>query len=260
MQKLNVINKKVNIILSGCNGKMGKVITNLVSTRSDCKISAGIDLVHSSTEVSFPVFKKPSLINCNADVIIDFSNPCLLNSLLCYSINNCKPLVLCTTGYSNSQIEQIQQASAHIPIFYSRNMSLGINLLIELSKKAAIVFGENFDIEIVEKHHNQKIDSPSGTALMIADEISNTLNNKPVYVYDRHSYRQKRQNNEIGIHSVRAGTIVGEHEVIFAGHDEVLTITHSALSKEIFASGAINASFFIINQKPGLYDMSDMLS
>ena len=117
MQKLIVINKKVNIILSGCNGKMGKVITNLVSTRSDCKISAGIDLVHSSTEVSFPVFKKPSLINCNADVIIDFSNPCLLNSLLCYSINNCKPLVLCTTGYSNSQIEQIQQASAHIPIF-----------------------------------------------------------------------------------------------------------------------------------------------
>ena len=158
------------------------------------------------------------------------------------------------------QVEQIKKASGSIAVFYSGNMSLGINLLIELSKQAAKVLGNEFDIEIVEKHHNLKVDAPSGTALMIADGISGTLENEPQYVYDRHSYRRKRSKNEIGIHSVRGGTIVGEHEVIFAGHDEVVTITHQAQSKEVFAVGAVNAAVYLSSQGAGMYNMGNLLS
>ncbi len=246
------------IIISGCNGKMGHEIFACVAQRKDCTVVGGIDL---NTEIpnDYPVFTSPAEINVEADVIIDFSNPALLPSLLQYGQKTGISLVLCTTGYNRAQVESLQRVSENIPIFYSGNMSLGINLLIELSKKAAQVLGSDFDIEIIEKHHNQKIDAPSGTALMIADEISSVRNETTHYVYDRHSQRKKREATEIGIHSVRGGTIVGEHEVVFAGPHEVITLSHSAQSKEIFALGAVNAARFLTKQPAGLYDMSDLL-
>lgn len=247
-----------NIILCGCNGKMGQVITQAVSERDDCKIVCGVDLNTNSD--SYPVYNTFEEIKENADVIIDFSNPALLGGLLSYAKNNKTAAVICTTGFSKEEVAQINEASKDIAIFYSGNMSLGINLIIELSKKAAMVFGDGFDIEIVEKHHNQKIDAPSGTALMIADGIASVMENEPQYVYDRHTYRKKRSKNEIGIHAVRGGTIVGEHEVIFAGHDEVLSITHQAQSKEVFAIGSINAAVFMNGKESGMYDMSDLLA
>lgn len=248
-----------NIILSGCNGKMGKVIANEVSQRDDCKIVAGVD-IYTQSNGDFPVYDDFSKVNETADVIIDFSNPAVLDSLLSYATAKGIPGVLCTTGYSDEQRAQIADASKKIAIFCSGNMSLGINLLIELAKKAESVFGKAFDVEIVEKHHNQKLDAPSGTALMIADGIAQQMQQEPQYVYDRHSYRKKREQNEIGIHAVRGGTIVGEHEVIFAGHDEVLTITHQAQSKEIFATGSINAAVFLNGKSAGMYNMADLLA
>lgn len=246
------------IVLSGCNGKMGKVISSCIKSYQDCTIVCGIDL-NTIAESGYPVFKSPNEVDIAADVIIDFSNPAILSPLLQYAINKDIPVVLCTTGYSKEQVQELTDASKHIPVFYSGNMSLGINLLIELSKKAALVLGNQFDIEIIEKHHNQKIDAPSGTALMIADGISSVLSNEIHYTYDRHSQRKKREKNEIGIHSIRGGTIVGEHDVIFAGSHEVITLSHSAQSKEIFANGAINAAIFLAKQSAGLYDMSDLL-
>lgn len=180
--------------------------------------------------------------------------------MLAYCIEKKLPAVICTTGYSPEQVAQIKEASKKIAIFYSGNMSLGINLLIELSKKAAKVFGESFDIEIIEKHHNQKLDAPSGTALMIADAITEYAKNDAQYVYDRHAYRKKRDKREIGIHAVRGGNIVGEHEVLFAGTDELFTISHSARSKSVFAVGAVNAAVYMNGQSAGMYDMSDLLS
>lgn len=249
----------VNIVLAGCCGKMGHAIAKAVDERQDCQITCGIDL-YNDNSYNFNVYKEFSEITENVDVIIDFSNPATLDGMLEYIKANNKPAVICTTGFSKEQVELIKKASETSAIFYSGNMSLGINLLIELSKQAAKVLGDSFDIEIVEKHHNLKIDAPSGTALMIADGISTELSQEPQYVYDRHSYRKKRSKNEIGLHSVRGGTIVGEHEVIFAGHDEVVTISHSAQSKEVFAIGAINAAVFLHNQTPGMYDMSALLS
>lgn len=245
------------IILSGCSGTMGRVISDCAAQSNECEIVAGIDL-KANPALSYPVFKKADEINVNADVLIDFSNPSLLPSLLSFGEKVKMPLVLCTTGYNKEEVESIKNASIKLPIFYSGNMSLGINLLIELSKKAAKVLG-NFDIEIVEKHHNQKVDAPSGTALMIADGISSAVENKMNYVYDRHSQRKKREKNEIGIHSIRGGTIVGEHEVIFAGPDEVITLSHSAQSKNIFAMGAIHAAAFLVCKGNGLYSMTDLL-
>lgn len=247
------------IILNGCNGKMGIAVAGAVEERTDCEIVAGVD-INTAGSTSYPVYQSFSQISEKADVIIDFSNPVVLESLLSYAVNNQTPAVICTTGFSEEQIEKIHKASEKVAIFYSGNMSLGINLLIELSKKAAQIFGDSFDVEIVEKHHNQKIDAPSGTALMIADGISSVKTPEPQYVYDRHAYRKKREKNEIGIHSVRGGTIVGEHEVIFAGHDEVFTITHQAQSKEVFAVGAVNAAVYLKNKKNGMFEMSDMLS
>lgn len=247
-----------NIILSGCCGKMGRVIAREISAREDCTVVAGVDIFVDNT-MDFPVYDDFSKVEEKADAIIDFSNPAVLNGLLAYATEKKIPAVICTTGFSAEQVSQIKTASEKTAIFYSGNMSLGINLLIELAKKATQVFGNAFDVEIVEKHHNQKLDAPSGTALMIADGISEVMQQEPQYVYDRHSYRKKREKNEIGIHAVRGGTIVGEHEVIFAGHDEVLTITHQAQSKEVFAIGSINAAVYLKGKNPGMYDMSDML-
>ena len=198
-------------------------------------------------------------LDVKADVIVDFSNPAVLDSLLAYAKEKKLPCVICTTGYTEEQKEKIKEAAKEIPIFYSGNMSLGINLIIELAKKAAAVFGNNFDIEIVEQHHNQKLDAPSGTALMIADAVSEVKTDAE-YVYDRHAYRKKRDKKEIGIHSVRGGNIVGEHEIIFAGTDEILKISHSARSKSVFAVGALNAASFLKGKEPGMYDMSDLLA
>ena len=247
-----------DIILSGCCGKMGKVIANAVAERDDCRIVAGVDIFSDSTS-AFPIYDDFSKITQRADVIIDFSHPAVLDSLLTYAVATKTPCVICTTGFSAQQVEAVRKSAQSTAVFYSRNMSLGINLLIELSKMAEKVLGKSFDVEIIEKHHNQKIDAPSGTALMIADGIAQVMPEQPQYVYDRHTYRKKREQKEIGIHAVRGGTIVGEHEVIFAGHDEVLTITHQAQSKEVFAVGSINAGIYLHGKACGMYDMSDML-
>ncbi len=247
-----------DIILSGCSGKMGAAIISCAAAREDCRIAAGVDIIKPAADIGY--FPSYDEVDIKADVIIDFSNPSVLDSMLKYACKNNIPCVICTTGYSEEQKAKIKEASKTIPVFYSGNMSLGINLIIELAKKAASVFGDDFDIEIVEQHHNQKLDAPSGTALMIADAVSQVRENSE-YVYDRHSYRKKRDKKEIGIHSVRGGNIVGEHEIIFAGTDEVLTISHSARSKTVFAVGAVNAAVFLAdNKKPGMYDMSDLLA
>lgn len=247
-----------NIILSGANGKMGRVITRLVDGDSECKIVAGID-INDICENDYPVFTDASKCDIPADVIVDFSHPSAFDSLMEYAKMRKIPVIVATTGLSDSQRDALLAYSKEIPVFFSANMSLGINLLINLAKRATALLEGNFDIEIVEKHHNQKIDAPSGTALALADAISDTLKNKPEYVYDRHSVRKKRALNEIGIHSVRGGTIVGEHEVIFAGQDEVITLGHLATSKEVFAVGSIKAAKFMKGKPAGMYDMNDLI-
>ncbi len=247
-----------NIIITGCSGKMGASLIASAANRDDLKIVAGIDLFEPKN-ADFVYAKSFEELSVDADVIVDFSNPALLDSMLKYAVAHKLPIVICTTGFSEEQKNQIIEASKTIPIFYSGNMSLGINLIIELAKKAASVFGSDFDIEIIEQHHNQKLDAPSGTALMIADAVK-TVRTDSEYVYDRHAYRKKREHKEIGIHSVRGGNIVGEHEVIFAGQDEILKISHSARSKAVFAVGALNAAVYLKGKAPGMYDMSDLLS
>lgn len=249
-----------NILLSGCNGMLGRAITDFAKKRNDCKIVAGVDLTAPSSDIGFPVYKTIAEAEEQVDVVIDCSHFSALSHILEY----CKShpgvsAVLCTTGYSPEQTEQIKDASKMLPLFYSRNMSLGINLLIELIKKATAVLGDSFDVEIVEMHHNLKEDAPSGTALMLADAVKQVQQEDVKYIYDRHSQRKKRDKSEIGLHSVRGGTIVGKHKVIFAGQHEVITLSHSAQSKELFATGAVNAALFMKEKAPGLYDMSDMI-
>ncbi len=247
----------IKIILCGANGKMGKVIQSVVAARNDCKIVAGVDLNTESAE--FPVYADMNSINESADVIIDFTNPVLLDNLLAYSAAKSMPVVIATTGYDDNQKAMIEKAATKTPVFFTYNMSIGINLLANLAKKATNVLGNDFDIEIVEKHHNQKIDAPSGTALMLADAVCTELDNPMKYEFDRHSKREKRTKNEIGIHSVRGGTIVGEHDIIFAGRDEIITLSHSARSKEIFAVGAVNAAVFMAGKPAGMYTMKEMI-
>ena len=246
------------IIINGCCGRMGRVIASCILDRGDCTAVAGVDKA-GEQYARFPVYTRLSDVKEEADVIIDFSHPSALDGLLDYCREKGTALVAATTGYTPEQTAQIRAAAKEIPIFFSFNMSLGINLLAELAKRATAVLGGQFDIEIVEKHHNQKIDAPSGTALMLADAVNETLDEKCHYVYDRHSQRKKRSRNEIGIHSVRGGTIVGEHELIFAGRDEVITLAHSAASKEVFAVGAVNAAVYMAGKPAGLYDMGSML-
>lgn len=246
-----------DIILCGANGKMGKVIRDIVAKRDDCRIAAGIDLNTESD--SFPIYSSFDEIKEDADVIIDFSNPALLNDLLDFAVKKSMPVVIATTGYDESQKKQIEEASRKTSVFFTYNMSLGINLLANLAKKAVQVLGDGFDIEIIEKHHNQKIDAPSGTALMLADAICEELNKPMKYEYDRHSKREKRTKNEIGMHAIRGGTIVGEHEIMFAGRDEIITLSHSARSKEVFAVGAVNAALFLKDKPAGMYSMKEMI-
>lgn len=246
------------IIITGACGKMGKVIQSIVNSRDDCEIVAGIDKYNDGLR-PFPVYEKFADIKETADVVIDFSNPSLLDDLLDYGITTSTPLVIATTGFDECQKKQITQASEKCAIFFTYNYSLGINLLVTLAKKATQVLGNDFDIEIIEKHHNQKIDAPSGTALMLADAIAEEFDNPVRYEYDRHSKREKRSRDEIGLHAVRGGTIVGEHEIMFAGRDEIISLSHSARSKEVFAVGAVNAALFMTGKDCGMYDMSNLV-
>jgi len=248
----------VNISLCGANGKMGRTIYNCIQNRKDCVVVSGIDM-NTEKYADFSIFKNPFDLPEAPDVIIDYSHPSSLDNLIEYSKAKNVPVVLATTGYSKEEVEKIKNASKETPLFFSWNMSLGINLLVQLSKKAASILGNQFDIEIVEKHHNQKIDAPSGTALMIANGINEVFDNEKEYIYERQSKREKREQKEIGIHAVRGGTIVGVHEVIFAGNDEVITLSHSATSKTVFAEGSINAAVFIKGKEAGLYDMSNLI-
>lgn len=250
------------ILLSGCNGKMGKVITAAAANTDDIEIVGGIDL-NTEAGAGYPVFASPTEVTpevlARTDVIIDFSNPSAFTGLIEFAVKAAKPAVFATTGLNEAQLTLLHHAADKIPVFFAANMSLGVSLISELAQKAAKVLGDDFDIEIVEMHHNQKVDAPSGTALMLADSIKEALGEDMHYEYDRHAKREKRGKNEIGIHSVRGGTITGEHEIIFAGHDEIIKISHSARSKELFATGAINAARFLCGKPAGLYGMKELI-
>lgn len=248
------------IILHGCNGKIGRAITRLIKEQNDIEIVAGVD-PYLEVPNSYPVFANINECTIKADVIIDFSTAKAVKGLIDYALSHQLPAVICTTGLSEEDIKEVHAASRLVPIFFSANMSLGVNLLIALAKRAAEVLdGSGFDIEIIEKHHNQKIDAPSGTALAIADAINDTLDHAYTYRYDRSQVREKRPKKEIGIHAVRGGTIVGEHDILFAGNDEFITLSHQATSKEVFASGAIKAAKFLSTMAPGLYDMDHLIN
>lgn len=248
----------VKTAITGANGKMGRVISSIIEERDDITVIAGVDL-NTAENGKFPIFSEPALMPEKPDVIIDFSNPAALDKLLEYCLSTGTPVIIATTGFSEEQTEKIKKAAEQIPVFFTFNMSLGINLLANLAKTAAKLLGGQFDIEIVEKHHNQKIDAPSGTAIMLGNAINSVLEDKYHYVYDRHSRRMKREKYEIGMHAIRGGTIVGEHDIIFAGRDEVITLSHSAASKEVFAVGAVNAAVFLAKQSAGLYDMTALI-
>lgn len=247
------------IILCGANGRMGKFITDAASKRDDIKIVAGVDL-NTESSAGFPVFEKIGDVDISADVVVDFSHPALLDSILDYVKVKGIPAVLATTGYSAEATAKIRKAAKTAPIFFTFNMSLGVNLLVSLAKKAAEVLGDGFDVEIVEKHHNQKLDAPSGTAVMLADALNEVYGGDMAYEFDRHSKREKRPQKQIGIHSIRGGNIVGEHDVIFAGHDEVITLSHHASSREVFALGAVKAALFMKGKPAGLYNMNDVIT
>ena len=247
-------------IMHGCNGHMGRVITDICKNDENIEIVAGIDLF-DGIENDYPVFK--TLDDCDVDavVIIDFCSAKAVDGLLDYCEKTKMPVVLCTTGLSDEQIARVSQVAKTVPVLRSANMSLGINTLMDLLKKATAVFADaGFDVEIVEKHHNQKLDAPSGTALALADSINEVLNNEYAYKYDRSQERKKREKKEIGISAVRGGNIVGEHEVIFAGTDEVITFKHTAYSKGVFAKGAVEAAKFMKGKTAGLYDMKDVIA
>jgi len=247
------------IIMHGCNGHMGRVITDLVSKDDECKIVAGIDPFDDGHN-DYPVFASVNDCDVEADVIIDFAAAKAEDALLDYCEKKQIPVVVCTTGLTDEQIEHVRKTACKVAVLKSANMSLGINTLMKLLRTAAdILANRGFDIEIVEKHHNQKLDAPSGTALALADCMNQVLDNEYDYTYDRSTVRQKRKHNEIGISAVRGGTIVGEHDVIFAGTDEVIQISHTAYSKAIFAKGAIDAAKYIAGKEAGMYNMADVI-
>lgn len=249
----------IRIIMHGCNGKMGQVITGICKEDPAVNIVAGVDVV-DNRDNGYPVFTDIEKCDVPADVIIDFAAAAAVDKLLDYAVAKAIPVVLCTTGLSPEQLNKVKVSSEKVAVLKSANMSLGINTLIKLLKDAANVFASaGYDIEIVEKHHNQKVDAPSGTALALADSINEARNNEYEYVYDRSQVRQKRGAKELGISAVRGGTIVGEHEVIFAGIDEVIEFKHTAYSKSVFAKGAVEAAKFLSGKPAGMYDMADVI-
>ena len=248
----------VKMIMHGCNGAMGQVISKIVEEDENITIAAGID-VNDTIQNSYPVF--PSLEACTveADVIVDFASAKAVNGLLSYCSEKRIPVVVCTTGLSEEQIQLVEETSRQVAVLRSANMSLGINLLLKLKEAAEVLAESGFDIEILEKHHNKKVDAPSGTALALADSINEAMDNHYHYQYDRSQTREKRQKDEIGIQAIRGGSIVGEHDVIFAGQDEVITFQHTAYSKAIFAKGAVSAAKFLAGKEPRLYTMADVI-
>lgn len=249
----------IRLIMHGCNGKMGQVISNIVAADPDTELVAGIDM-RDDGHNPYPVFTEIETCNVEADALIDFSAAPAVDRLLEYCVARQLPCVLCTTGLSKEQLAKVEEASKKVAILKSANMSLGINLLLKMLKEAAGVLAPaGYDIEIVEKHHNQKVDAPSGTALALADSINAQCGNTYEYIYDRSQRRQKRDQKEIGISAVRGGTIVGDHDVIFAGEDEVITFSHTAYSKAVFAKGAVQAGKFLAGKPAGMYDMSHVI-
>jgi 4-hydroxy-tetrahydrodipicolinate reductase len=245
--------------MSGCNGKMGQVITKLAANFDNIIIAAGISRQPDKFSNSYPVYTDYKDIKEKIDVVIDFSNPDAIPELLEFCKTRETALVLATTGLSPEDYQKVKQTAEIVPVFMSANMSLGINVLIELARTAASKLGFGYDIEILEKHHNEKKDAPSGTALMIANEINEQLDHAMDFVYDRSQIREKRKNSEIGISAIRGGTIPGEHSVFFAGKDEIVEVKHTALSRDVFAMGAIKAAVYVADKKSGLYDMKAML-
>ena len=249
----------VKIIMHGCNGHMGQVISGIVEKDPDAEIVAGIDIADQGKN-SYPVFTDIDACQVEADAIIDFSSAKATDKLLEYSAARQIPVVLCSTGLSEEQLAKVEETSKKVAVLKSANMSLGINTLLKLVQDAAKVLAPaGFDMEIVEKHHRLKVDAPSGTALALADSINEAMDNKYHYVYDRSQKREKRDDKEIGISAVRGGTIVGEHEIIFAGQDEVIEFKHTAYSKAIFGKGAVEAAKFLAGKPAGRYDMSDVI-
>ncbi len=248
----------VKAILNGCNGAMGRVITDIISRDDAIEIIAGVDM-NTEMRAGYPVYQ--TLSECPAaDVVIDFSVAKATDGVVAYCKETKTPVVLCTTGLSAEQIDRVHELSETTAVLRSANMSVGINLLFKVLKEVAPVLAEaGFDIEILEKHHNQKVDAPSGTALALADAINESLDNSYHYKYDRTAERVKREKTEIGIQAMRGGTIVGEHDIMFAGQDEVITFTHTAYSKAIFGKGAVQAAKFLAGKEPGMYDMSDVI-
>lgn len=249
----------VKVIMHGCNGKMGQVISGLIAADPEVELVAGID-ARDDGHNPYPVFTDINACDVEADCIIDFSAAVAVDKLLDYCVEKTLPCVLCTTGLSEVQLTKVAEAAESTAILKSANMSLGINLLLKMLKEAAGVLAPaGFDMEIVEKHHNLKVDAPSGTALALADSINEEFNNEYEYVYDRSSRREKRPEKEIGISAVRGGTIVGDHDVIFAGADEVITFSHTAYSKAVFGKGAVQAAKFLAGKPAGMYNMGDVI-
>jgi len=247
------------VIMHGCNGKMGQIITGLIAADSEIEIVAGVD-TSDHIKNTYPVFSRIAECDVAADVVIDFCVAQAVDGLLDYCVEKQIPCVLCTTGLSEAQLAHVEEASEKVAVLKSANMSLGINMLLKILKEAAqILVPAGFDIEIVEKHHNLKVDAPSGTALALADSINETFDNAYEYVYDRSQVRAKRTEKEIGISAVRGGTIVGDHDVIFAGEDEVITFSHRAYSKALFGKGAVQAAKFLTGKPAGRYDMKDVV-
>ena len=249
----------VKFLMHGCNGKMGRMITEIVKNDENAVIAAGVD-AYTGAPNEYPVFESIDKCDVDVDVVIDFSTASAVDGLLDYCVQKKLPVVLCTTGLSEDQLKKVEEAAKETAVLKSANMSLGINLLLKLLKDAAKVLAPaGYDMEIVEKHHNQKLDAPSGTALALADSINEEMNGEYEYVYDRSQVRKKRDKKEIGISAVRGGTIVGIHDVIFAGTDEVIEFTHTAYSRSVFAKGAVEAGKFLAGTAPGMYDMGDVV-
>lgn len=249
-----------NVIMHGCNGRMGQMIAGLCANDPEITIVAGVD-VYTEKKNDFPVFASLAECDVKADAVIDFSNAGVVDTLLDWCAEHQTPVVLCSTGLSDEQLRHVDETAKKVAVLRSANMSLGINTLMDLLQKAAKVFAPaGFDVEIVEKHHNQKLDAPSGTAIALADSINEAMDGQYEYVYDRSDRRQKRDAKELGISAVRGGTIVGEHEVIFAGADEVIEFKHTAYSRAVFGKGAVEAAKFLNGKPAGLYQMPDVIA
>ncbi len=249
----------IRIMIHGCNGRMGQMVSKMAADDADVEVVAGVD-ISGQMENPYPVFAEIGKCDAAADVVIDFASVAAADGLLAYCVQKKIPCVLCTTGLSEEQIRRVEEASKQVAVLKSANMSLGINLLLKLLKEAAGVLADaGFDMEIVEKHHNRKLDAPSGTALALADSMNDALDHAYTYVYDRSGRRESRPAKEIGISAVRGGTIVGDHDVIFAGTDEVITFSHRAYSREVFAKGAVQAAKYLAGKPAGLYTMHDVI-